>query len=105
LANRTPGSIACAAFLNSGAIILQGPHHSAQKSTTTGMELRVTCFTRAAPSSSAGCPVKSGARHLPQRAASAGFSGGNRFTAEQEGQTISFMMTFPGLPLSGEWAA
>ena len=36
LASRTPGASRAAACSNAGAIIRQGPHHGAQKSTTSG---------------------------------------------------------------------
>jgi len=40
LANLHLGLEDCRRLLEFGAIVLQGPHHSAQKSTTTGMVLR-----------------------------------------------------------------
>jgi hypothetical protein len=68
-----------------------GPHQGAQTSTTTGTEERATCFINIAPLASAGWPENSGCLHEPQRAFCAGRSAGSRFTAEQDGQTISFV--------------
>ena len=49
-------------FQNGREIARQGPHHAAQKSTTTGISVRPTRRSNAPASrKSTGCPVKSGA--------------------------------------------
>src|SRR6185312_12483884 len=87
LAKRTRGSISAAARANCGAIILHGPHQSAQKSTTTGMSLRATWRSKLASLSAAGWPSKSGLPHWPQMGASARRSRGTRLVVSQWGHT------------------
>src|SRR5437899_1556588 len=45
-ATLTESAFSFAISSKSGAIILQGPHHSAQKSTITGLSLFVTSFSK-----------------------------------------------------------
>lgn len=90
LTSRAADASRAAASANAGAIILQGPHHGAQKSTTTGRSLRVTCFLKAAPLKSGGWASKSGWRHWPHRGSSVSRPVGTRFTAWQRGQTMCF---------------
>jgi hypothetical protein len=61
----------------------QGPHHGAQKSTRTGMSLRVMCFSKLSVLSSTGCAVNSGFLQLPQLGCALSLSDGMRFTASQ----------------------
>ena len=58
-----------ATFASSGATMRQGPHHGAQKSTTTGRSLCVTAASKLAASGvSIGSPGGAiPAWHLPQR--------------------------------------
>lgn len=92
----TRGSSVCADSANIGAIILHGPHHSAQKSTMTGSVPRSWRSNSAADATSIGCPVNSGLWHLPQlgRAPCSSFSRGARFAAPQDGQMIVSMVVF-----------
>jgi hypothetical protein len=53
---------------NAGAIILHGPHHDAQKSTTTGISLFATWLSKDASSRSIGFVSRSDPWHLPQLA-------------------------------------
>ena len=59
LAKRTCGS-AAAAWAKAGAIIWQGPHHGAQKSTNTGISLRRRWRSALSTVSSRGWPLSSG---------------------------------------------
>ena len=59
LARRTCGSGILVSCSYAGAIIRQGPHHGAQKSTTSGMSLRAACMSKSATVSTFGCPVNS----------------------------------------------
>lgn len=65
-----------------------GPHQGAQKSTSTGMSLRVTCCVKLFGASSIGCAVNKAFLHLPQVGCAVSFSEGTRFTALQCGQTM-----------------
>src|SRR5258705_8458657 len=67
---------------------LQGPHQSAQKSTSTGISFALTCFAKFFAAAETGFPVKSGLWHRPHFAAEAFFPAGTRFTASQAGHTI-----------------
>ena len=87
LANLARGSIAIVTWANDGAMARQGPHHVAQKSTTTGMSDRVIWRSNLWPSRSTGEPLNSALWHLPHFAAWAGRSGGIALTASQCGQT------------------
>jgi hypothetical protein len=66
----------------------QGPHHGAQKSTSTGIWLRATCFSKRAPDSSSGAPVNSSLPQVPHTGPCASLASGTRFTASQCGQTM-----------------
>ncbi|CAG9931635.1 protein of unknown function [Candidatus Nitrotoga arctica] len=66
----------------------QGPHHGAQKSTKTGISLRVMCFSKLLLPSSIGCALNRACLHLPQFGWLVNFPAGMRFTASQLGQTI-----------------
>ena len=59
------GSTKAQAFSYSGAIMRQGPHHGAQKSTTTGTSLLAICAFRPAVLSAAGCWLNKAWWHLP----------------------------------------
>jgi hypothetical protein len=87
-ARRTPGSSSAAACSNAGAIILHGPHHGAQKSTTTGISFLLICLEKLSDRSSSGWAENSSRWHFPQRGASFRRSIGIRLTAAQCGQTI-----------------
>ena len=87
LARRTCGSRALAACSYAGAIIRQGPHHGAQKSTTIGMSLRVTCRSKSAVVSAMGCPSNSGSRHWPHLGRSGRRGHGTRLIVRHSGQT------------------
>ena len=60
LPRRMPGSSRDAACSNCGAIVLQGPHQGAQKSTSSGMSLRASWRSKLALVSATGLPVNSG---------------------------------------------
>lgn len=82
------GSIAAAAFSNSGAIILQGPHHAAQKSISNGTSLFSRCRSKRAVSSTTGCALNKAWWHCPQRPPSGSLSLGKRLIVSQCGQTM-----------------
>src|SRR5688572_2704129 len=80
----------CSAAISSrtGATILHGPHHSAQKSTSTGLSLPSTSLAKLvsvtvtvlpamgrSPSRSAACPVEPGRRWMYARSAPCGAGG------------------------------
>jgi hypothetical protein len=67
--SRTCGSSWAAACSKAGAIMRQGPHHGAQKSTSTGIWLRAMWRSNPASSSASGAPVNSGWWQLPQSGA------------------------------------
>ena len=67
--SRTCGSSCTAACSKAGAIMRQGPHHGAQKSTSTGIWLRAMWRSNPASSSASGAPVNSGWWQLPQSGA------------------------------------
>ncbi len=79
---------------NCGAIILHGPHHGAQKSTSSGRSLRSTWRENVAVVNSMGSPVNKGrsglsgvrnrARELATRAKSAGRLATNAATANRD---------------------
>src|SRR5471030_2936393 len=69
-------------------MVLHGPHHGAQKSTSTGMSLRSICLRKRAADNSSGSPVNSAFWHLPHTGCCASLAAGTRFTASQWGQTI-----------------
>src|SRR6266508_2145548 len=65
LAKRMMGSSSAAARSKCGAIDRHGPHHSAQKSTTTGMSLRAICLSKFAAVSSTGCRLNKAFLQVP----------------------------------------
>src|SRR5271170_4829761 len=67
---------------------LHGPHHGAQKSTSSGTSLLVACASKLSAFSATGCPPNNGDPqwpHLPP-APAASFSRGARFRVLQAGQ-------------------
>ena len=95
LARRTCGSRILAACSYAGAIIRQGPHHGAQKSTTSGMSLRVACMSKSLAVNAIGCPVNSCSWHWPHFEPSTRRMSGTRLMAWHRGHTIcrSSLMT------------
>ena len=77
-----------AASANAGAIILHGPHHSAQKSTSTGSS--VACAKRASesPSIAVGVAGSSGSWQLPHLGPSSSRASGTRLRVRQWAQAI-----------------
>jgi hypothetical protein len=67
---------------------LHGPHHAAQKSTTTGISLRWMCTMKLFVVAALGAPVNIAWWQRPHLALFAGFSAGMRFTLWQCGQTM-----------------
>src|SRR5712691_6991271 len=88
-ANRARVFISAAARSKPGAMAWHGPHHSAQKSTTTGSSVRVTAASKVASLTGTGLPSASGALHLPHTGPSASRSAGTRLRVEHPGQPIS----------------
>jgi hypothetical protein len=86
-ATRTRGSRIFAACAYAGAIERHGPHHGAQKSTSTGMSFPSMWVLKRASSSSTGVPAKSFCLQRPQAGASLKRSPGMRFLVPQWGQT------------------
>ena len=88
----------------SGAAIRHGPHHAAQKSTSTGTEAELVTESNSSASASMGSATGgSGALHLPHCPVSARCSGGMRFFVWQDGHSRmsearrrSFSITTPG---------
>src|SRR5438876_1151572 len=79
-------AISEATFFTSGAAIRHGPHHSAQKSTSTGTRAARTMLSKVSGSVSIGSAIGgSSALHAPQRPASARCSGGTRLLFPQAG--------------------
>ena len=76
-----------AASAKAGAIIWQGPHQGAQKSTTTGNWLRSTWRLKLSPSKVTGLPVTKASWQWPQSGFSANFKVGTRLVEWQWGQT------------------
>src|SRR5580698_9816128 len=68
---------------------MQGPHHGAQKSTTTGTPLRLKCLSKFAAVSSIGLPSNKDEWHFGQRGASFSRSLGSPTTESQCPQTTS----------------
>jgi len=87
-ARRIPGSSSAAACSKAGAIILHGPHHGAQKSTTTGISFLPMCLEKLSARNSSGWAANKSWLHFPQRGASLRRCAGIRLTAVQWGQTI-----------------
>ncbi len=65
LAKRARGRSAAAALANSGAIIRQGPHQAAQKSTTSGSSSFRTALSRTPGSIARTLPSRSGVPQVP----------------------------------------
>src|SRR3954452_14366015 len=75
-----------------------GPHHCAQKSTSTGISLRWMWISKLVTETGTGRPVKRAWWHWPHLALRASFPLGIRFTLLQCGQTMcrtSSLMTGP----------
>ncbi len=87
LARRNPGDNSAAASANEGAIIRQGPHQDAQKSTRTGTSDRDTNLPNVRSVNSIGVAGNNGVWHLPQIGRSSIRSLGTRLTARQSEQT------------------
>jgi hypothetical protein len=87
LARRTCGSSIPAACAKAGPMILQGPHHGAQKSMSIGMSLRSRCLTKVTAVNSTGWLVNNGWWHCPQLGFWPSLAAGTRLTAWQCGQT------------------
>jgi hypothetical protein len=79
----------------------QGPHHGAQKSTSTGIWLRATCFSKRELDSSSGIPVNRALPQVPQTGLCASLANGTRFTASQCGQTM--WRASSGALLEADW--
>src|SRR5207247_400015 len=94
LPSLTSGSSSAAARSNDGAITLQGPHHGAQKSTTTGMSLFWVWAVKFALLSSIGWPVNTLFLHRPHFGASAALSRGSRLVVSQWGHTTWTILLF-----------
>src|SRR4051794_30659384 len=75
-----------AACSNCGAIARHGPHHAAQKSTTTGSSLRETKRSKRASSIATGLPSSKAVPHLPQTGSSCVRPASSRFAVLQWGQ-------------------
>jgi len=74
-------------WANAGAIALQGPHHGAQKSTTTGTSLFESCAENAAWLTDIGAVPNKGRWHFPQLISFPFLSAGMRLTALHEAHT------------------
>ena len=77
-----------------GAIILQGPHHAAQKSTTTGRSFLPIKRSKFSPDRLTGLPSSTGLWHFPQTGLSPRRDAGTRFIPLQLGQTICTAVIF-----------
>src|SRR5450830_822022 len=88
LTTRKSGSSDLAACAYQGAIVRQGPHQGAQKSTSTGMSVRSICLRKRALARSTGWPVNKSFWHLPQVGCSIRRAAGKRLTASQWGHTM-----------------
>lgn len=86
-ANSTRVESCAAASANAGAIIRQGPHHGAQKSTSMGSSVRAMNFANVTSVSTTGCAGRSSSLHLPQMGLSVSFDAETRFTELQKEQT------------------
>src|SRR6266704_1087427 len=79
-------AISVATFFTSGAAIRHGPHHAAQKSTSTGTRAAWTMLSKVSGSASIGSAIGgSSALHAPHRPVSARCSGGTRLLFPQAG--------------------
>ena len=88
-----------AARSNCGAIILQGPHQPAQKSTSTGSSVRLVTESKFASVNSMGEPSNSAAPQRPQFGSSVSRADGMRLAAPQWAQaTLS-----DGVFMGGTW--
>lgn len=88
LPRRTKGSNFAAAALNAGAICLQGPHHAAQKSTSSGIPLLLRCASKLVAPSVTGWASKRAPPQRPHLPPAVSLSRGTRFAVEQVGQMI-----------------
>ncbi len=84
-----------AACSNWGAIARHGPHHAAQKSTTTGSSLRVTKRSKRESSIAAGLPSSKALPHLPHTGSSRARAASRRLAVLQLGQMT--IMPIPGI--------
>src|SRR4051794_27485686 len=89
LAKRMRPFISAAARSKAGAMARQGPHHAAQKSTTTGSSVRSTATAKLALVTGTGWPSRRGVLHLPHTGASPSRSAGTRLSVAHAGQPIS----------------
>jgi hypothetical protein len=71
------------AFSYSGAIMRQGPHHGAQKSTTTGMSLFAICAFSPAVDKAEGCLSKSALWQCPHDSSASNLSESTRLVLLQ----------------------
>ena len=81
LAKRKRVFISAASCANTGAIILQGPHQEAQKSTMTGRSLLLIKRAKLSPPNSIGAPVNTGLPHFPHLGCCPMRSSGTRLVA------------------------
>ncbi len=88
LAKITWGESSAAASLNAGAIMRQGPHQGAQKSTRIGTSVRAINLANASSDTSTGDVRNRAALHFPQTGLSSTLEVGTLFTAAHAEQTI-----------------
>src|SRR5574340_465547 len=103
LAKRTRVPSSAATCWNTGAIILQGPHQSAQKSTSTGRPARAMKRSKLSAARSIGLPGRINEPHLPHFGESARRSSGTRLTARQWGQASSIGGFLEANDLASRW--
>ena len=77
-----------------GAIMRQGPHHGAQKSTSTGSRVAPTTASKLASVSSSGWPCSKSLPQRPQAGASSMRAAGRRLVAPQCGQATCRVSAF-----------
>ena len=95
LANRT--RLDClAAAANCGPITLQGPHHSAQKSTTTGSSVPSTYRAKLSSVKLTGSACINSCLHFPQTGWSSRRSSGTRFLIRHSGHTSCIANSIKG---------
>ena len=85
-----------AACSKAGAIMRQGPHHGAQKSTTTGRSVLPTTASKLASVSSTGSPASSACPQRPQVGSSPSRAAGTRLVAAQWAQAMCRASVFMG---------
>src|SRR5690554_348844 len=98
LARRTCGSNWAAAFSNTGANCLQGPHQGAQKSTTSGRSA-CTCLSKLLALSSTGRATNKAFLQCPHLPPSVRRSAGTRLLPWQWGQVITMGLVIVALRL------